>query len=153
MGTFKYIDEIFNSKFENIHTVYLAKILSVNEAENTAKIQPLGMRKDAKGNTLKQSVLTKVPICQHVRHWELVKQELSVSVSDSYSGGGSGRITPSTHPVEKNVGHVKVEPLRAGDIVVCVCCETNISEAKRGTNSVVPTGRFSQSDSIIVGLL
>lgn len=153
MGTFKYIDEIFNSKFENIHTAYLAKVLSANEVENTAKIQPLGMRKDEKGNAIKQSVLTKVPVCQHVRHWELKKQDLKVTISDTYTGGGSATITPNPHPVEKNIGHVKVEFLKPGDIVVVVCCEMNISEAKRGTNSLVPTGRFSQSDSIIVGLL
>lgn len=129
-----------------MHTAYLAKVLAVSG--KTAKIQPLGMYQTADGKAKAQSVLTKVPILEHVRHITLVKQSLSVKVSE-----GSATISPNPHPVEDNVGHVKIEPIKAGDIVVCICCEHNISEAKRGVNALPPAGRFNMSDSIIIGVL
>lgn len=146
MGTYKYFDAMMENKMSGIHTAYLAKVLSVSG--DTAKIQPLGLYQNSDGTTRKQSVLTKVPICQHVRHFSLVKEELSVKVSE-----GSASISPREHPTGDNVGHIKIEPLRAGDIVVCVCCERNISEAKRGVNALPPAGRFSMSDSVIIGVL
>lgn len=146
MGNLKYLEQIIDNKMSGIHTAYLAKVLSVSG--NTAKIQPLGLYTAADGTTKAQSVLTQVPILEHVRHYTLVKQSLSVDVSE-----GWGSISPSTHPTGDNVGHLKIEPLRAGDIVVCLCCEQNISEAKRGVNALPPAGRFSQSDSVIIGVL
>lgn len=131
------------NKLKSLHTAYLAKVLSVSG--NTAKIQPLGLVTDSEGDSYKQSVLTSVPICEHVRHYSLVKQTISFS--------GNGSISPSTHPTDDNVGHIKIEPLKAGDIVVCICCERNISDAKKGVNSIVPSGRHSMSDSIIIGVL
>lgn len=44
-------------------------------------------------------------------------------------------------------------PLTQGDIVLCVCCERNITEAKKGNNTVPPIGHHSMSDSVIVGVL
>ena len=43
--------------------------------------------------------------------------------------------------------------VEVGDIAVCICCEQNISEAKRGVNALPPAGRFNMSDSIIIGVL
>lgn len=48
---------------------------------------------------------------------------------------------------------VTVVPIAPGDIVVCVCCERNIADAKNGKNSTPPAGHHSMSDSIIVGIL
>lgn len=143
MGTYKYLDNIIENKLKSLHTAYLAKVLSVSN--NTAKIQPLGLVTDENGSNYKQSVLTSVPICEHVRHYTLVKQTISFS--------GDGSISPSTHPTGENVGHIKIEPIKAGDIVVCICCERNISDAKKGVNAIIPAGRHSMSDSIIIGVL
>ena len=44
-------------------------------------------------------------------------------------------------------------PVTKGDIVVCICCERNITEAKKGNNVLPPTGHHSMSDSIIIGVL
>lgn len=127
MGSYKYLDEILNNKLSNVHTAYLAKVLSTHD--NTAKIQPLGLVQNADGTTSKQSVLTQVPICTNVKH---------------YVTSGSSGSEPS---------NIQVQPLAAGDIVVCICCERDISQAKRGKNVLPPKGRFSQSDSIIIGVL
>lgn len=123
-----------NSKIGGIHTAYLAKVLSISG--RTAKIQPLGLYKNANGTAKKQSVLTNVPISKHIR-------TSNPSISISCNGEGSPKATCECW-----------QPLiKAGDIAVCICCEQNISEAKRGVNALPPEGRFSMSDSIIIGFL
>ena len=46
-----------------------------------------------------------------------------------------------------------IKPIASGDIVLCVCCERDITEAKKGNNSTPALGRHSMSDSVIVGIL
>lgn len=47
----------------------------------------------------------------------------------------------------------QITEISAGDIVVCICCERNITEAKKGNNVLPPAGHHSMSDSVIVGVL
>lgn len=47
----------------------------------------------------------------------------------------------------------QVTSIKKGDVVVCICCERDITEAKRGRNVLPPTGHHSMSDSIIIGVL
>ena len=47
----------------------------------------------------------------------------------------------------------QVTEIAEGDIAVCICCERDITEAKKGINSVPPVGHHSMSASIIIGVL
>lgn len=47
----------------------------------------------------------------------------------------------------------QIDSLKVGNIVVCICCERDITEAKSGRNTVPPSGHHSMSDSIIIGVL
>lgn len=47
----------------------------------------------------------------------------------------------------------QVTNIAKGNIAVCVCCERDITEARKGRNVTPPTGRHSMSDSIIIGIL
>ena len=47
----------------------------------------------------------------------------------------------------------QITEIATGDIVVCICCERNITEAKKGNNRPLPVGHHSMSDSIIIGVL
>ena len=76
MGLQKYIDAMIEQKTKALHTVFPAMVLAVED--DMAKIQPLGMYVDENGKTQKQSILTRVPIARHVRHWELIKQDLEI---------------------------------------------------------------------------
>ena len=109
MGSFTALENLIENKLKNLHTAYLAKVLSVNG--NKAKIQPLGMTKAYNGAGLVQSPLSNVPITKQVTE------------------------------------------IQAGDIAVCICCERDITQAKKGINSVPPVGHHSMSDSIIIGVL
>ena len=98
-------------KLLNLRTAFIAKVISVDD-DYTCSVQPLDKMKAYGQEAKEQAVITRVPILSHVRHYTLVKQTLSVS--DTYSGGGS--ISPATHPSADNEGHIRIEPLRAGDI-------------------------------------
>lgn len=119
-------EAMLNNKLLNLHTAYLAKVLSVSG--KTAKIQPLGYVKAYGSQAQKQSPLTKVPILNSAMY------KISKTV------------------IEGN-DVAKIEPIKKDDIVLCVCCERNIAEAKKGNNVVPPIGHHSMSDSIIVGVL
>lgn len=47
----------------------------------------------------------------------------------------------------------QVKDLAKGDIVVVICCERNITEAKKGKNVLPPSGHHNMSDSVIIGVL
>lgn len=133
------MEALMDGKLSGVHTAYLAKVLSISG--RTAKIQPLGLYEDADGTKKAQSVLTKVPIAKSVR-----TSNPSVSFScPQYEGNDEDGPRASCNCWQPR--------LSVGDIAVCICCEQNISEAKRGVNALPPSGRFSMSDSIIIGFL
>lgn len=140
-------DDIAEEKLLNLHTAFIAKIISM-ENESTCTIQPLDKIK-AYGKTAKsQAVISKVPILNHVRHYTLVKQKLTILFTH-----GSGTINPEEHPMPDNEGHLRVEPLRAGDIVLCVCAERDIASSIEGMSVVPPVGHHQQKDAVVVGLI
>lgn len=147
MSMSEVLDGMVEEKLLNMHTAFIAKVVSV-QSESMCSVQPLDKIKAYGQKAKSQAVITKVPILNHVRHYELVKQTLSVS--DSYTGGGS--ISPSTHPTASNVGHLKVSPLRAGDIVLCVCAERDISSSVKGMSTTPPVGHHQIKDAVVVGL-
>ena len=128
LGNLSFFEDFIENKLLSLHTAYLAKVLSTNG--KTAKLQPLGMVK-AYGETAKaQSPLSNVPIANSAKY------KIS-SKHITYIG--------------EDVAVLK--PLSTGDIVVCICCERDITEAKNGKNSVPALGRHSMSNSVIVGVL
>ena len=112
MGYLKFVDQAIDQRLKDLHTAYLAKILSANE--KTAKIQPLGLIKEYGGTEKKQAVVSNVPITANVTNFR---------------------------------------QLVAGDIVVCIVCDRDISEARKGNNRLPPVGHHSLSDSVIIGVL
>ena len=131
MGNMTFIENIVDKKIYDVHTAYLAKVLAVNGSK--AKIQPLGMIKQYGETAKNQAVVSNVPIAQSARR----------------------KITPKRITIENvSVMSAEYESISAGDIVVCVCCDRDITDAKNGKNSVPSVGRHhSLSDSVIVGIL
>lgn len=142
------IEGMIEEKLLNLHTAFIGKVISV-ENEYICSVQPLDKIKAYGQKAQSQAVITKVPILNHVRHYKLVKQTLQVS--DTYSGGGN--ISPATHPTADNEGHIRIEPLRAGDIVLCVCAERDISSSSKGVSTTPPVGHHQIKDAIVIGLI
>lgn len=109
MSKLSFFENMIENRLLNLHTAFLAKVISVKE--NTAKIQPLTMSKAYGEKAQKQSPLSDVPMLDCVKD------------------------------------------LSAKDVVLCVCCERDITQAKNGKYSVPALRHHSMSDSIIVGKL
>lgn len=140
MGRSDIISNMIEQKLLGLHTCYLAKVLSTDG--KTAKILPLGKVKAYGEEGKEQSPLTNVPIINSARYKfksQLISYTTNVIEHDAYNNSQTFALVP--------------EEIQAGDIVVCVCGDRNITDAKKGINSVPPAGHHSQSDSIIIGIL
>lgn len=96
----------------------------LNIAGNQAKIQPLGLTKEVGGKAKSYAPVASVPITKQAQY--------KVAVED---------------------GEITASPLTNGDIVICVCCDRDITEAKCGKNVLPPAGHHNMSDCVIVGVL
>lgn len=125
-----FVDEIVEKKLYDLHTAYLATVISSKGA--TATVQPLGKTKQYGANATAKSPIPNIPVLQSARY-RVKKQSISID--------------------GKKHDLAVLEPLKAGDIVLCVCCERDISQAKKGVNSTPAAGHHSMSDSIVVGII
>lgn len=139
MGMSGAMNDMMEEKLLNLHTAFIAKVIGV-ESESLCSVQPLDKIKAYGKPAQQQAIITKVPVLHHVRHFSLVKQTLS------------GDVSPATHPAESGVGHLKVSPIRAGDLVLCVCAERDLSSSVKGISTTPPVGHHAIKDAVVVGL-
>ena len=144
----KVFENMMENKLKSLHTAYLAKVISTDG--KTAKIQPLGMTKAYGESAQAQSPLSNVPILQSARY-KTTEKTLNY-VTGINTTKSNGNITDISL-VKGSVDVLVPTQIAAGDIVLCVCCERDITDAKRGNNSVPALGRHSMSSSVIVGVL
>lgn len=93
-------------------------------SDNVAKVQPLGLTKEIGGEAHSYAPVASVPMTNQARYKFKVKNE-----------------------------QVTAKPIENGDIVICVCCDRDITEAKRGKSVLPPIGHHTMSDCVIVGIL
>lgn len=140
MGTMSVFENMVEKKLLNVHTAFIAKVLSTDGKK--AKIQPLGMSQAYGEDSLNQSVLSNIPII-HSARWKLEEKrlwELNEIVEQNVIKKGDAKV-------------LVVEKIEAGDLVVCVCGERDITKSKKGINSIPVYGHHSMSDAVIVGIL
>lgn len=129
MGNMAFFEKLISNNLKALHCAYIGKVVRTDG--KTATVQPLGLVKDAdSGKATAQAVVSDVPVaCKY-------------------------KLTDKTITVSDGTQRVAVpEPIAAGDLVVCVCADRDITEARRGNNELPPAGWHSISDSIIVGIL
>lgn len=135
MSGLNIMENIIEEKLLNLHTCYIAKVLSFDGTK--ANLQPLNMIKQYGKPAQKQSILTGVPVIQSARY------KLGTEVRSCFVGGTS----------REQRKHLITKPLSAGDLVVCICGDRNITEAIKGNVSQPPVGHHSMGDSIVIGVL
>lgn len=143
----KFFDNMIETKLLNTHTAYIGQVLSTNGI--TAKIAPLGMSKAYGESAISQSPISNVPVL-HSARYKLVVQKLRY-VSDVKTT--ESKYVTSVTPEFKEVDILVPTLIAAGDLVLCVCCERDITAAKKGNNAAPPVGRHSMSSSVVVGIL
>lgn len=117
-----------DNAISNMHTIYLARVLSVSGT--MAKIQPLTLITEESRYGEKQAVLF-APIPQSVK---------KITARDVTIDG-----TTYTLAV--------VEGIAKGDVVVVGCGERDITDTRRGNFSLPQKGHHRISDSIIMGVI
>lgn len=130
------INGLIDEKLKSMHVAFVAKILSVSG--DKAKIQPLGLIRDYGGKATKQAVITGVHISDSARY-----KVTSKTITYVYNSNGDRKEQAIAVPT----------PIKAGDIVLCVCCDRNIDSALKGENSLPPVGFHNQSDCVIVAIM
>ena len=135
MGSTAFVENLINRKLLDMHCAYIGKVVWTDG--ETATVQPLGLIKQNGSATAKtQAIVQNVPVaCKY----KLSTKDITFAV-DSV---GNRRTETIAVP----------EPIASDDIVVCICADRDISEARRGRNELPPAGAHSITDSVIVGIL
>lgn len=134
MGNTAFVENIINRKLMDLHCAYIGKVTWTDG--ETATVQPLGLIKEYGSTATKtQAVIQDVPVA--------CKYKLSTESIYYVDGNGIGRSQTVAVP----------KLLAKGDLVVCLCADRDITDARRGRSSLPPAGHHSISDSIIVGIL
>ena len=149
MGNMSFFENLIENKLKNLHTAYLAKVISVDG--NTAKIQPLGLTKAYGESAKKQSPLSNVPIAVEKIEEKNISVVTGISPNITKEDGVVKNVTFDVQ--KETITVAQKRHITTGDIVVCICCERDISAAKQGINATPAIGHHSMSDSLIVGCL
>lgn len=134
MGSLGFVEQMITRRLMDLHCAYIGRVISTDG--ETATVQPLGLIKEIGGGTKAQAVVANVPVA--------CRYKLSTKTIE-YVVDSVGNTRSQTIAVPK--------PIAKGDLVVCVCADRNITDARRGNNELPPAGQHSISDSIIVGIL
>lgn len=141
MGSSHWINDFVEKKLKDMHCAYIGKVISTDG--KTAKVQPLGLIKEYGGQAKTQAVVDNVPVaCRYKISVKEIEYVTSVS-------GNATSVNASKEKAAVAVPH----QIAKGDLVVCICADRDITEARRGNNELPPAGRHNISDSIIVGIL
>lgn len=134
MGNMVFIDNVIEKKLLDLHCGYIGRVISTDGS--TATVQPLGLVKQTGESAKQQAVVSNVPVA--------CKYKITVKTI-TYAIDGDGNTQSQQVAVPQALG--------AGDLVVCLCADRDITAARRGKNELPPSGMHSISDSVIVGIL
>ena len=134
-----YMKEAIAAELLNLHTCYLGKVLSVSG--DTATVQPRHKLKQIGKDAKAHAPVPGVPVAGHCKG-RIVEKELTYV---SGMAGGTAQY--------ETVQYLTFEPLKAGDVVICVCGERDITDGKKGVLSTPSYRHHALSDSMIIGIL
>ena len=144
MGNLKFFEELMESKLLDTHTAFVAKVVATDG--KVATVQPLGYTKQYGKAAKEQANLIDIPVANGARYqYTLQKTTYVKSIATS-----DGHVTSVDYDTKD---FAVLTPLKAGDTVVCVCGERDISNAKSGVNAAVTVGRHSFSNAIVIAAL
>ncbi len=127
MGIQKYFDDMSQRLSMELSVAFVGRVLSVDAGLTRAEVQPLGLIQQ-RGEAAKAQASVSVPIAWTARY----------------------KLEPVTHEGLELLTYRKIS---AGDLVICVCCDHDISQDIRGANVLPEAGRHSKNYSVIVGVL
>lgn len=166
-------DQALEQKMLHMHTAFIGKITKLGKDCETACVQPLELLKPLGKQAIRQAVLSDIPVLEHCRY-RLVEEEriclkdgnngctcsanveVDVSVNtETGNGSGTGTCegTVKCSCVEEKRIHLKKEPIKVGEICLCVCCDRDNTETRKGKEAVPNLGHHNIKDAIVVGIV
>lgn len=120
----KVIKSIIDQRLMDIHTSYLASIVSIDI--NKATVQPLNMVKVYGQKAQKSAVISGIPILMPYKYVYMVDK------------------------LTNEIKSIEQAELEVGDTVYCGVCDRDITEAKKGNIATVTGRHHNLSDSVII---
>lgn len=127
MANSTYINDAIEQALLNVHTGFIAKIVSISG--DIATIQPLAMNKAVGGESSVPAIITACPVVSSCGKYE------------SFICQATGNEC------------VKFKKVQAGDIVFCVCADRDISETRYGGMATPRPGHHEISFAVVIGVL
>ncbi|RUL56456.1 Gp138 family membrane-puncturing spike protein [Lysinibacillus antri] len=151
-NTGQYFGSVKGTLLTSINTAMPCKILSYNDSQRTAKIQPLFMVKEVGQEPTSLPPIEDVPVLfqrYKVHNNAPISITTDTAPHPQYTGTGE-----HVHNAITFTESVEMIPdLRPGDVVLAVFCQRSIDEAQNGQNVYPGTARmFSIHDAVIVGV-
>lgn len=137
---FDFFKNLIQNELIGLHTAFVGVVKAVNDT--TARVAPLTYSKDVRGNLLEQAIVTAV-VPPNVKY---VTKDITYITSVTYS-------SDSVSTTDDTVTVLVPEALTAGDIVLCVVCERDITYAVKGTLHEPSNRRHDMNDSVIIKVL
>ncbi len=149
MLSLSYIENIINDKILNIHTAFLGKVKTVDGS--TAKIQPLQNYKMTAGTPTAAKIVT-AHVPKDIKYRvEKIKYMTGATATTTVTESHSATTTIEPIFTESNV--FIPEELSVDDLVICLVCERDISNAKKGLTEQPTNRHHDVNDSIIIRVL
>lgn len=131
------VNSFVDEKLLNLNTAFIGKIISFDKTTKTATVQPLTMTKAYGKAAKKRAVLTNIPVLRNAQYklkWETVRIPV-----------GEGGVIELYLPQEVFI--------KGGDLVVCVVCDRDITEARKGKTALPSAGHHEMHNAIVIGCL
>lgn len=136
-----YTESLINGKIINIHTAFIAKVMSVKA--DRAMVLPLTYSKKANGNYIEPAMISAY-IPKNIKHKET---QITYLTNVSYSESGGINTAKETATI------IVPDSIVVGDIVFCGVSERDISSENLSGNIAKPTRHHDINDSVILAVL
>lgn len=141
MGMQKYFDEMFSRQSMELSVAFIARVSRVDGDLSHAAVQPMGLIRQQGAQAQEQAELGDVPVLDNARH-RLKKEKFRY-----VSGGSVNGLTYGETDI------LVPEELKPGDLVLCVCCDRDITQSLKGVNALPDAGAHSKNNAVIVGVI
>lgn len=128
MGNIEVLEGLIEEKILDLRTAFPASVISTGE--KTATVQPLQQTKEIGRPAQKQPILTDVPVLSTVKKFK--SEEITIEGT--------------------TFTNIKLEGLKRGDVVFCLCSERELSDTLTGKFTIPQIGHHEVKDAVIVGV-
>lgn len=151
-----FVDNMITNAVNNIHTAYLARVVRVNG--NRATVQPLSRYQETGQQAAEQAVVSAFILNQAQHYLSTLTITPVTNVTPTFQtqtiDGVTFTYVKSVTPTTQSYTVVSSRPIQAGDTVLCVACERDISGQTFGQITTPdPSKNYSLSNSVIVGIV